>query len=767
MRKTGRFLLFTMMVLFCTKAWAVDVITSGNDYYIQNVESGLFLCGANDWGTKASVATEGALFNLTGSDNVYPIKHLGTGTYLGKDLYTDQGALNPGWTISPVDGKTGVFTIYNSTKGYLAQGDKAAKGNYAVGAADVTESAYWRILTKEEAISQLDGATKDNGKNASFLISNPGFNRNVSTAKWTVSADCTAKNLSGGDTKSMAVNYCAESYRSKFTISQTLTNIPNGDYRVTVQAFYRQDGTDTEHLPMLFANNEEQVFGVMPTGVGSMADAANKFQSGTDYVIGVDVTVTNGTLELGVRTENNMLWCLWDNFELTYYGLDLTTFKTTFQSALANAKAINQESPMNKNVLAALNTAISTYDGKSYSTVEDYSAAIDALNTAIDNAKASIGIYAKVKQLNDKVDSYDDAGKAAYKTTLEAYTDRTLENYEDALAAFVAAAKAQTTVGSDMTDAILNPSFEEAFTSWTNTGNMAIQNNSDFGKEGVYYAEFYKPKGTKGVSQTIKGLRKGLYKLKVHVLARGIKSGNVFINSTKTAFVIDQQKDYEVMALVDGDAEIGVTAEGNDGANGSWFAVDNFTLTYLGAELDITLASSGMSTFSSQYEFKVPEGLEAYYAESCDGEVVKMKKLENGIIPAETGVVLMGAGGEDYIVTLSATGAEAVEDNLLIAATTSVELPATTDGNKNYVLVEGMFHPYTGTAHVGAGKAYLQLNENPEVKSLMLDFCSADGIADIANDKAATNEEYSLLGTRISNGYKGIVIKNGKKILRK
>ena len=47
----------------CFEAQAQS-FADGN-YYIQNVGSGLYLCGTNNWGTKACVADEGVEFTLT------------------------------------------------------------------------------------------------------------------------------------------------------------------------------------------------------------------------------------------------------------------------------------------------------------------------------------------------------------------------------------------------------------------------------------------------------------------------------------------------------------------------------------------------------------------------------------------------------------------------------------------------------------------------------------------------------------------------------
>lgn len=139
----------------------------------------------------------------------------------------------------------------------------------------------------------------------------------------------------------------------------------------------------------------------------------------------------------------------------------------------------------------------------------------------------------------------------------------------------------------DITELIVNNSFENGFDGWTNAGNMATQKNESIVKDGSQYAEFWQPNGTKGVEQTIKDLPAGLYKLTVHARTRGTSNAYIYINDVKTNLDIDDsEKDYEVTAMLDANSEIkiGLRAIGS-GASGSWIACDNFRLAYVSAEL--------------------------------------------------------------------------------------------------------------------------------------------------------------------------------------
>lgn len=297
------------------------LVMEQNPIYLKNVESRKYLGGANSWGTRASLTDAGAPLELTSvGTNAYSIKntlltstkkHLGSGLFMDNDnpsggwLFTEQAN---GYWIS----NDGNYLTYDNTTG--STGDN----NIATTTSPSTDPrALWKMLTKSEAIEEMSHATPSVPEYATFLMSNPNFNRNTSTAGWKVSNDCSNKNLAGG----YRDNLCAESYHSPFTISQTLTGVPNGIYKLTAQGFYRQDGTDNDNLPYFFANQEERLFPIKTGSENSMENASTSFTDGLYAIDPIIVVVNNGTLEVGVKNNGNTdLWCIWDNFRLTYYG---------------------------------------------------------------------------------------------------------------------------------------------------------------------------------------------------------------------------------------------------------------------------------------------------------------------------------------------------------------------------------------------------------------------------------------------------------------
>lgn len=179
----------------------------------------------------------------------------------------------------------------------------------------------------------------------------------------------------------------------------------------------------------------------------------------------------------------------------------------------------------------------------------------------------------------------------------------------------------------------------------------------------------------------------------------------------------------------------------------------------------VKIQASGYSTFCSSADLAVPSGLTAWYASSCDGSAVTLKQIEDGKIPALTGVVLKGEASKTY--TLSAcTDAETVSGNLLVGVVEETMVdPTTPNGNVNYVLNDGMFYTFTGQATVPAGKAYLSVMSSGT--PLDLQFGDATTIGIVENGLQTVGKVYNLNGQAVGNDYKGFVIKNGKKFFNK
>lgn len=196
--------------------------------------------------------------------------------------------------------------------------------------------------------------------------------------------------------------------------------------------------------------------------------------------------------------------------------------------------------------------------------------------------------------------------------------------------------------------------------------------------------------------------------------------------------------------------------------------------------ISTTISEAGYATFSSTYavDFSAAEGLTAYTATVSENKVV-MTPIENGIVPANTGVILKGAAG-NYTGVITTTEA-VIEKNDLVAATEEIASLATETTvdevtYKNYILnvvdeTPGFYQ--ANDKKVAAGKAYLQVLAETvaEAKTLTIVWNDGEttGIEEnyefgTMNSDAAT---FDLSGRKVANPAKGLYIKNGKKFIVK
>ena len=291
----------------------------------------LLMAAGKNWGTQAIVNEKGLDLNFIydKTSKTYTIDtdiyNSETSHFLGSNLYMDSPAFD--WTVegefvytigAVIDGKKQYLAVASDSRLYLTEDGTADNAQWAFIKAD-----FWDNLVKEEGLESLKTATKDQPVDATFLLKDAEFNRNDHRWNaWTVSEDCTNKNLGGGCNGNEG-NGCAESYHSTFTISQLVQGAPAGYYSVTAQGFYRQDGSDNEHLPVFFANDETQTFPLLTSSENNMTEAGASFAEGKYAIEPILVKVEeDGILNIGVKLEGNTsLWCIWDNFQLTYYGV--------------------------------------------------------------------------------------------------------------------------------------------------------------------------------------------------------------------------------------------------------------------------------------------------------------------------------------------------------------------------------------------------------------------------------------------------------------
>ncbi len=200
-----------------------------------------------------------------------------------------------------------------------------------------------------------------------------------------------------------------------------------------------------------------------------------------------------------------------------------------------------------------------------------------------------------------------------------------------------------------------------------------------------------------------------------------------------------------------------------------------YDITFTAADNETrTLGTNGYSTFTSDYACTV-SGATAYAASiDEEGTTVTLTEIE-GVIPAGEGVVLKGTEG-DVVTIVPATETAASFDNSLVGVSDATRTTAddTFSGDTQYVLASNgtetafIQKASTTTAVTLLGKAYLPVSSTA-AKTLNIVFDSeTTGICNVAVEaETATGAIYNLAGQQVSESYKGVVVKNGKKYVNR
>lgn len=382
-------------------------ILADGDYYIVNAATGGYLNAGNNYQTKASVLTYGQLmtFAVSEDDNIsYTIdSHYlkGGKHHLGNNGFLD-GTADLLKIEKCADGK---YSIANNEDKFLTA---LTEGTAAEFKAEKTAESEWYILNRQQLIKRLSNevVSADDAVDVTSLIFDPDFKiYNQYFSKWNGSA------AQGG----LEANRCVEVYTptaKAFDFVQTITNVPNGEYELSVQGFYRVDGEGDAVPPVYYINETEgalmtieaeakpeKVDGAWGTLRGevyvpnSMNDSSNCFTAGAYTNEPISVTVTDHTLKIGVKSTDDKSWVIWDNF-----NLKLVSVVTDEQEAQAVVGKIN-----------AIGTVEATEACK-----EKIDAAREAYDALTDEQKELVTNYDKLQAAEAEYDRLlEEGGQAA------------------------------------------------------------------------------------------------------------------------------------------------------------------------------------------------------------------------------------------------------------------------------------------------------------------------------------------------------------------
>ena len=198
---------------------------------------------------------------------------------------------------------------------------------------------------------------------------------------------------------------------------------------------------------------------------------------------------------------------------------------------------------------------------------------------------------------------------------------------------------------------------------------------------------------------------------------------------------------------------------------------------------ELTVSSVGYATMYLDYAVNIPQGVGVYVASTVEEDRIKMTEL-NGIIPANTGVIVKAKAGTYRFLEGSASTPR-VAENLLRGTVTRQQI--STDSNSSYYVLSapgGEVGMYTvaldanGKFWNNANKAYMVVGfsiglddsgvepESQLSRRLVFDFGDETGIDEVETENAGT-AVYDLSGRRVQKAQKGIYIQNNKKVLVK
>ena len=204
-----------------------------------------------------------------------------------------------------------------------------------------------------------------------------------------------------------------------------------------------------------------------------------------------------------------------------------------------------------------------------------------------------------------------------------------------------------------------------------------------------------------------------------------------------------------------------------------------------------SITDAGYATLYLDYAVDILAPAEVYIAKAVEGEYLKMQ-LVDGVIPANTGVIIKGSRGGIYQINTIDNTVPAIEDNLFKGSVEDKMVKVASD-EAAYVLsmVDGEVGMYRAELTDGAflnnaNKAYLLLGGNrlgiydkefdtstggQLSNGYRFDFSGITGISEVSDEVKGENGEvktvYDLQGRKVENPTNGIYIINGKKVLVK
>ena len=322
-------------------------------YYLYDATAKLFLARGGAWGTEAVADKYGVPFNwkngADGAGSIEFIDWLGVYLFITNDggIFTDNAST--GWKFTEA---TDGFYLSNADGSLYATHDSGSLGEYVHPTDAASAATVWTLMSKTDhdaivaaypadnkvSVATAAGITDDLDTYIATLTA-VDMTEKIGTATFNGSAgDWTFTKVRNQDNQpAYGTNFC-EAWNATGSWTQTVTGLPKGIYKLTVNGFERRTDKATSYAlgeqgynlvsTNMTANGEQVRFASWYDAASSDYNPNNtdqavaKFANG-DYLNELYVYVgEKGELTITVNKPNYIwdCWALFNNFTLTQYA---------------------------------------------------------------------------------------------------------------------------------------------------------------------------------------------------------------------------------------------------------------------------------------------------------------------------------------------------------------------------------------------------------------------------------------------------------------
>ena len=439
-------------------------------------------------------------------------------------------------------------------------------------------------------------------------------------------------------------------------ISQTV-NLPIGKYTMTWDSYLAQVVT-SQASRCGYIIDGTATYDNLPTTINTWKNHSLTFTltsaKAVTFRMGYNKTVNVGGPSSPILFVDNVKLLVWNDVDKTA----LSSLLATANTMVGNPQPVASTSTVYSDLANAITTAQAVYNN-SGATLVEVAAQEGALTTAIAAVNSAITLQARISSW--------------------------------------------TTLPYNATEVIVNPSFEtNGAAGWTNPGGFWSQSNTSFSfKAGNIYFEKWQSASSGGwtnlkISQIIKDLPNGIYKLTVAALNEPNTTGGAFVFANNEQVEVFTANDYNVLVTVtNNQLEIGYRVDNG----GNYVAVDNFRLSYISDGSPYLLVSPTTLAFTPS---STPKTINVKGG-NLTNDVVLTPTEQFSVSPTTlTAANVMSENGVDVTITSNAT-TELPNDSLILTSGTArskVGLTVSetlTTSNAGYFFDQTIASPFTMT----------------------------------------------------------------------